>query len=106
MFLLEYTIRHKGIHEEITVLVNWTVYCIFQEKYCNTGAQNAEELDKLKHQVHIFKHYMHNFLMPWILDTPQNSELDEYNEVILELANKVEKIREVRRNTSQNMVCI
>jgi hypothetical protein len=49
---------------------------------------------------------MDNFLMPWILDTPQNSELDEYNEVIPELASKVEKIREVRRNTSQSMVCI
>jgi hypothetical protein len=49
---------------------------------------------------------MANFLMPWILDTPRNSELDEYNEVIPELARKVEKIREVRRHIYQNMVCI
>jgi hypothetical protein len=34
--------------------------------------------------------------MPWVLDTPQNCELDGYNEVIPELAKKVEKIREVR----------
>lgn len=106
MFLLEYTVPYKAIHEEITVLVNWTVYCIFQEKYCDIGAQDAEELDKLKHHVHIFKHYMANFLMPWILDTPQNSELDKYNEVIPELASKVEKIREVRRKTCQNIICI
>jgi hypothetical protein len=43
--------------------------------------------------------------MPWILDTPQNSEL-ECKEAIIELANKVEKIREVRRNIFQNMAYI
>lgn len=48
---------------------------------------------------------MSNFLMPWILDTPQNSEL-ECKEAIIELANKVEKIREVRRNIFQNMAYI
>jgi hypothetical protein len=35
-------------------------------------------------------------MMPWIVDTCQNSELDEYNELIPEVANKVEKIRRVR----------
>ncbi|PNF27288.1 hypothetical protein B7P43_G04695 [Cryptotermes secundus] len=72
-----------------------------KEKYCNIGAHDAEELDKLKHHVHIFKHYMANFLMPWILDTPQNSELDKYNEVIPELASKVEKVREICNNAAK-----
>lgn len=72
-----------------------------KEKYCSIEAQDAEELDKLKHQIDIFKHYMANFLMPWILDTPRNSELDEYNEVIPELASKVEKIKEICDNAAK-----
>lgn len=68
----------------------------FQEEFCNTGNQDTGELDKLKHQVDIFKNDMATFLMPWILDTPRNSELDEYDKLVPELANKAEKMRGVR----------
>lgn len=39
---------------------------------------------------------MATFLMPWILDTPKNLELDEYDSLIPELANKVDKVKGVR----------
>jgi hypothetical protein len=35
--------------------------------------------------------------MPWILDVPQNSEFDDYNKAIPELASKVEKMKVVRK---------
>lgn len=34
--------------------------------------------------------------MPWISDVPQNSEVDDYNKAIPELASKVEKMKAVR----------
>jgi hypothetical protein len=76
--------------------MNLIVYCVFQEEFCNTGSQDTEDLDKLKHQVDIFKNDMATFLMPWVLGTHQNSKLDEYDKLIPELANKVEKMRGVR----------
>ncbi|KDR17279.1 uncharacterized protein LOC110831893 isoform X2 [Zootermopsis nevadensis] len=63
------------------------------EEFCNTGIQDTEDLDKLKHQVDIFRNDMATFLMPWILDTPKNLELDEYDSLIPELANKVDKVK-------------
>jgi len=67
---------------------------VFQGDHCNTGADDTE-LDKLKEQVNIFKNDVANFLMPWILDVPQNSEFDEYKKAIPELASKVEKTKAV-----------
>jgi hypothetical protein len=52
-------------------------------------------LDKLKEQVTIFKNDMASSFMPWILDVPKNSEFDEYNRAIPELATKVEKMQAV-----------
>lgn len=69
---------------------------VFQKEHCNTGAQD-KELDKLKEQVHIFKNDVANSFMPWILDVPQNSEFDDYNKAIPELASKVEKMKVVRK---------
>lgn len=71
-------------------------YFVSQEEFCNTGIQDTEDLDKLKHQVDIFRNDMATFLMPWILDTPKNLELDEYDSLIPELANKVDKVKGVR----------
>ena len=87
---MEYIYHMKVNHQEIN-LVNGIV---FQGEQCNTGAQDTE-LDKLKEQVNIFKNDVANSFMPWILDVPQNSEFDEYNKAIPELASKVEKMQAV-----------
>jgi len=67
---------------------------VLQGEHCSTGAQDTE-LDKLKEQVNIFKNDVATSFMPWILDVPQNSEFDEYNKAIPELASKVEKMKAV-----------
>jgi hypothetical protein len=66
---------------------------VFQGEHC-TGAQDTE-LDKLKEQVNVFKNNTAISLMPWILDVPRNSEFDEYNKVVPELASIVEKVKAV-----------
>jgi hypothetical protein len=68
---------------------------VLQEEHSNTGPPDTA-LDKLKQQVNIFKNDVANSFMPWILDVPRNSELDEYNKVIPELASKVQKMKAVR----------
>ena len=67
---------------------------VFQGEHCNTGAQDTE-IDKLKEQRNIFKNDMASSFMPWILDVPENSEFDEYNKAIPELAGKVEKMQAI-----------
>lgn len=65
-----------------------------KEEHSNTGPPDTA-LDKLKQQVNIFKNDVANSFMPWILDVPRNSELDEYNKVIPELASKVQKMKAI-----------
>ena len=95
---MEYIHHMKVNHQEITNLVNGIV---FQGEHYNTGTQDTE-IDKLKQQVNIFKNDVAIPFMPWISDVPQNSEVDDYNKAIPELASKVEKMKAVRNTHSWN----